>query len=93
MDVSQIRHVAALAELSLTPEEEQRLAAEMTRILDYVAELDAVDTSSVLPMTQVTGAAPRLREDVVEEGLAHEDALAAAPEAEHGGFVVPTFVE
>lgn len=93
MDIAQIRHVAALAELSLTPDEEQRLAAEMTRILDHVAELEAVDTSGVAPMTHVAGSPPPLREDAVQEGLAHEDALAAAPRSEHGGFVVPTFVE
>ena len=93
MDVSQVRHVATLAELSLTEEEEQRLASEMTRILAYVAELDAVDTTDVPPLTHVSGAAPRLRADEVKEGLSHEDALAAAPRTEHGGFVVPTFVE
>ena len=93
MDVSQVRHVAALAELSLTEDEEKRLASEMTRILDYVAELEAVDTTGVPPMTHVSGALPRLRPDEVREGLSHEDALAAAPRTEHGGFVVPTFVE
>jgi aspartyl-tRNA(Asn)/glutamyl-tRNA(Gln) amidotransferase subunit C len=95
MDVLQIRHVAALAELSLSEDEEVRLAAEMTRIVAYVAELAEVDTDGVPPMTHVAGAelAAPLRPDDVQEGLAHEAALAAAPKAEHGGFAVPTFVE
>ena len=61
----------------------------------YVAELAEVDTEGIPPMTHVAGAelAAPLRPDEVQEGLAHEDALAAAPKAEHGGFAVPTFVE
>lgn len=93
MDLDQLRHVATLAELSLSPEEEPKLAEEITRILAYVAELDAVDTTGIAPMTHAVAAPLPLREDRVAIGLSHEDALAGAPETDHGGFVVPTFVE
>lgn len=102
MDVSQIRHVAELAELSLSPEEEAKLAEDMSRILAYVAELDALDTSDVPPTTAMSLGAPAdvagaearqaWRDDVPVPGLSHEDALAGAPRAEHDGFAVPTFV-
>lgn len=96
MDVARIRHVAALAELSLTPDEEQRLVGEIGRIVAYVEELSAVDTTGVPPTGQALGdEAERsgvLRDDVVVPGLSNEEALAAAPQAEHGGFSVPTFV-
>jgi aspartyl-tRNA(Asn)/glutamyl-tRNA(Gln) amidotransferase subunit C len=92
MDLEQLRHVATLAELSLSPEEEPGLAADITRILAYVAELEAVDTAGVVPMTHPLGAPLPHREDHVVPGLSHEDALRGAPETEHGGFVVPTFV-
>lgn len=96
MDRAQIRHVADLAELSLTDEEEARAAEEIGRILDYVKELDAVDVSGVPPMAHVSGVAPRSeagwRPDVAVPGLSHEDALREAPKAEHEGFAVPTFV-
>ena len=98
LDLERIRHVATLAELSLTEEEERRLAGEIGRIVAYVAELEAIDTTDVPPTAHVAGIEPTRsedgwREDVIVPGLSHEDALAGAPEAEHGGFSVPGFVE
>lgn len=98
MDKAQIRHVAELAELSLSEEEEQRLTGEVGRILAYVAELDAIDTTDVPPTTFVSGTEPLRsgqgwRKDEVVPGVSHEDALAQAPQAEHDGFGVPGFVE
>ena len=94
MDLAQIRHVAELAELSLTETEEAELTAEIGGIVAYVAELDAIDTTNVPPTTHVAGAAlPPLRPDAPRPCLSQEEALAGAPKAAHGGFVVPTFVE
>jgi aspartyl-tRNA(Asn)/glutamyl-tRNA(Gln) amidotransferase subunit C len=94
MDRAQIRHVAELAELRLTEEEEARLTSEIGRIVAYMAELDAIDTTGVPPTAHVaTGAGQNLRADEPREGLSHEAALAGAPKTAHGGFSVPTFVE
>lgn len=93
MDLAQIRHVAALAELSLSEEEEARLTTEVGSIVAYFEELDAIDTSSVPPTALVLAAPPPLRKDEPHPGLSHEQALAAAPRAAHGGFSVPTFIE
>lgn len=93
MDRAQIRHVAELAELELTEDEETRLVEEIGRIVSYVAELDAIDTTGIPPTAHVMTDATTMREDVPAPGLSHEDALAAAPRALHGGFSVPTFVE
>lgn len=104
MDRTQIRHVAELAELELTAEEEERLATEIGRVVAYVSELDAIDTTGVAPTAHVTAATPGeraaadglaglFRPDEPRPGLSHEDALAGAPRTAHGGFVVPTFVE
>jgi len=98
MDVKDIRHVAALAELSLRGDEEQKMAEEIGRIVAYVKELDAVDTTGIEPTAHVGGIVPKRsedgwRDDVVESGLSHDDALRGAPKTDHGGFVVPTFVE
>ena len=90
-----VRHVALLAELSLTEEEEARLTNEIGRIVAHFAELDEVDTAGVPPTTNVTSdpsPAP-LRPDEPRPGLAHDDALAGAPRTAHGGFSVPVFVE
>jgi len=94
MDLATIRHVAELAELTLTEEEEKRMADEIGRILAYVAELDAIDTADVPPTTQLaSGGEDAWRPDAEEVGLSHEDALAGAPRADHDGFGVPAFVE
>jgi aspartyl-tRNA(Asn)/glutamyl-tRNA(Gln) amidotransferase subunit C len=98
LDLDRIRHVAELSELSLTADEERRLAVEIGRIVAYVAELEAIDTTDVPPTAHVSGIEPTRsgdgwREDEVKPGLSHDDALAAAPQAAHDGFAVPTFVE
>ena len=96
MDKEQIRHIAELAELSLSGEEEEHLATEIGAILTYVAELDALDTTNVPPTTHATSNAASeqsLRPDEVRPGLSHEDALAQAPKVEHEGFSVPSFIE
>ena len=98
LDLSQIRHVATLAELALTPEEEQRFAKELGAVLAHFAELDAIDTTDVPPTTHIAGIEPLhsgdgWRGDAIGPCLTHEEALAGAPHAEHEGFAVPTFVE
>src|SRR5262245_27986281 len=97
MDVKDIRHVAELAELSLTEEEEKKMADEIGRIVAYVKELDAVDTSGVEATSHVGDIVPKRSEegwraDEVERGLSNEEALRGAPKADNGGFVVPKFV-
>jgi aspartyl-tRNA(Asn)/glutamyl-tRNA(Gln) amidotransferase subunit C len=97
MDVKDIRHVAALAELSLTEDEEKKMADEIGRIVAYVKELAAVDTSNVEATSHIGDIVPKRSEvgwraDEHERGLTNEDALRGAPRADNGGFVVPKFV-
>ena len=93
MDRAQIRHLAELAELWLSEEEEERMTKEIGSILAFVAELEGVDVTGVPPTAHVTASHENvLREDVPRQGLEHDDALAAAPRTAQGGFVVPTFV-
>lgn len=98
LDLAQLRHIATLAELSLSEDEERRLVTEVGRIVAYFEELDAIDTTDVPPTAHVSGIEPSRsgegwRDDVVKPGLSHDDALAGAPEASHDGFAVPGFVE
>lgn len=94
MDLHTLRHVAELAELSLSAEEEAKMADEIGKILAYVAELGAVDTSSVAPTAQLaSGGEDAWRADAVQPGVSREEALRGAPRAEHDGFSVPAFVE
>lgn len=92
--VPDIAHLATLAALELDDDERRSLAADLEAIVGYVELLQAVPTDDVPAMTTVVSPAPRipLREDAAAPSLTNDEALANAPEAEGGGFVVPTFV-
>ncbi|MBC7186746.1 MAG: Asp-tRNA(Asn)/Glu-tRNA(Gln) amidotransferase subunit GatC [Calditrichaeota bacterium] len=65
------------------------MAAELSRILDYVAQLEQVDAAGVEPMGQPEVTVQRVRRDVVRRGLKREAALAGAPRSCAGFFSVP----
>jgi aspartyl-tRNA(Asn)/glutamyl-tRNA(Gln) amidotransferase subunit C len=88
-----VHHVAKLASLSLTEVEAARFAGELAAIVEYVAQLDALDTSDVPPTAHVQLDRMPLRPDEATPCLSHDDALAQAPSVEDDGFAVPAFVE
>jgi aspartyl-tRNA(Asn)/glutamyl-tRNA(Gln) amidotransferase subunit C len=90
----EVRRIARLAHLELDPDEEARMAQQLSAILDYVKQLEALDVSQVEPMTHALaeGAVP-LREDEVAESLAPETALGNAPARAGTCFKVPRIIE
>jgi aspartyl-tRNA(Asn)/glutamyl-tRNA(Gln) amidotransferase subunit C len=91
-----VRRVAELANLALTPEEIARMALDMDGILSQMDQLNALDTSNVEPMTQVLFDADEtatLREDRERPTLPNAEALANAPLAGAGYFKVPKVIE
>jgi aspartyl-tRNA(Asn)/glutamyl-tRNA(Gln) amidotransferase subunit C len=84
-----VLHVAALASLSLDDDEVTALTRDLAAIVQYVEQLQAVDTEGIAPSPNQT-AAP-LRTDEPQAGLTHEEALAQAPRAIDGAFAVPPF--
>lgn len=89
-DVEKIAHLARLA---VTQEESQSLSRDLSNILDLVAQMDAVDTASVLPMAHPLEMHQRLRTDEVTESNQRERFQANAPQAENGLFLVPKVIE
>ncbi len=88
----QVRHVATLARLALSPEELLRTQAQLSAILDAVEALAAVDTEGVPPTTALAQAkAPRA--DAVVGQLPVEDALRGAPKAVGSSFAIPKVIE
>jgi aspartyl-tRNA(Asn)/glutamyl-tRNA(Gln) amidotransferase subunit C len=88
-----VHKVAALARLTLAEGEAERFQPQLARILDYIAQLDELDTTGVEPTSHVMQVATPFRDDVVVAGLSREEALSQAPRAAEGAFVVPKFVE
>jgi aspartyl-tRNA(Asn)/glutamyl-tRNA(Gln) amidotransferase subunit C len=88
-----VQHVAKLARLHLSPEEEAKLTEQMNAILQYAEKLNELDTENVKPTTHVLQVSNVMRDDVVKESLSQEEALLNAPEDEDGHFKVPAVLE
>ena len=88
-----IKYVANLARIALTPEEEARLGSQLGDILGYVKKLEELDISDVEPMAHAVPLDNVLRADEVQPSISNEEALANAPKAAKGLFVVPKIVE
>lgn len=88
-----VRHVAQLARLDFSEDEEARMAEEMSQILDYVEKLDELDTAGVPPMSHVLDVTNVFRGDEVESQIDREQALEPAPETADGHFQVPAVLD
>ena len=88
-----IKYVANLARIALTPEEEARLGSQLGDILGYVKKLEELDVSDVEPMAHAVPLDNVLRADEVQPSITNEEALANAPKKANGPFVVPKIVE
>ena len=95
--VEDVGRVAELAQLRLTAEETGSMVHDLNAILDYVAELNELDTAGVAPLAQVTElldvAGGGLRGDVVVPSLDRAQVLAAAPETNGVFFKVPKVLD
>ena len=89
----EVRHIAELAKLELTPTEIERYASDLSAILDYAQQLQAVDTDHIHPTASVLPLRNVMRPDVARPGLDTEEALANAPEREDGYFKVHAVLE
>ncbi len=85
----EVRHIAHLARLRLTPEEESRYREQLSAILDYAARLAAVDTAAIPPTATVLPLTAPLRPDEPRPGLGRDRVLANAAATEEGMFRVP----
>ncbi|MEK7384577.1 MAG: Asp-tRNA(Asn)/Glu-tRNA(Gln) amidotransferase subunit GatC [Elusimicrobiota bacterium] len=83
-----VRRIAKLARLRLTDDEVRLYGGQLTKILDAMTELSALDTSSVAPMTSVLGAVNVMREDVPRPFEDREALLANAPDRDGPFFKV-----
>jgi aspartyl-tRNA(Asn)/glutamyl-tRNA(Gln) amidotransferase subunit C len=90
LDRAQVLHVARLARLELDEAEVERMAGELSKVLDHVEQIRELDLDSVPPTSHVVDVAGVVRADEPEPCLPREVVLAAAPEPVQGGFGVPS---
>ena len=90
IDRDQVLHVARLARLRLSEEELERMPGELSKILEHVERMNALELEGVEPTSHVVELQNVLREDVPRPCLPRERALEGAPDIADGGFRVPS---
>ncbi len=93
MSPNEVFRIAQLARLALSEAEAERLTRDLSRILDLVAQMNAVDTSGVAPMAHPLDMAQRLREDRVTEADQRDHFQQIAPQIEAGLYLVPKVID
>ncbi len=93
IEVDEVKKIAKLASLNVSEADIQSYATNLSNILDLVAQMEAVDTTGVTPMSHPFDAVQRLREDVVTDLNRRDDFQAIAPEVEDGLYLVPKVIE
>jgi aspartyl-tRNA(Asn)/glutamyl-tRNA(Gln) amidotransferase subunit C len=88
-----IKYVAHLARLHLTPDEEKKLGAQLGNILGYIEKLNELDVSNVEPTAHAVPMVNVTRPDEIRSSLPHEEAMRNAPAQANGLFIVPKIVE
>ena len=82
-----IDHVAKLANLNLDEKEKKLLSTELAQILDYVGQIESVETKNTQPTFNVSSNKNTQRPDIVAKSLTQEEALSNAKSTKNGSFV------
>jgi aspartyl-tRNA(Asn)/glutamyl-tRNA(Gln) amidotransferase subunit C len=90
IDRAQVLHVAKLARLALSKHEVERMAREVSAVLDHIEKISQLDLDGVPPTSHVIDVVNALRPDEPRPSLPRDVALASAPEALEQGFGVPS---
>jgi aspartyl-tRNA(Asn)/glutamyl-tRNA(Gln) amidotransferase subunit C len=93
ISIAEVEHVAHLARLALSQDEQQRFTEQLNAILAYMDQLNEVPTDDVEPTSHVLDLVNVFRADTARQLISVEDALQNAPESTHQYFVVPRIVE
>lgn len=89
-----VKKVAKLSSLILTPEEESQFDKQLNDIVGYIEKLNSIDTSNIEPTAQVTGLINRTRNDIYKDDmLSQEEALSGSDKIHNGLFVVDKLVD
>lgn len=89
IDEETVDRLAKLAKLSFSPEEKERIKADLSRILDFIDKLNEVDTEGVEPLIYMNEHEDLLREDVVNFVVSQKEALSNSPDKDSDYIKVP----
>ena len=89
----EVEHVAKLARLELSDQEQEKLTNQLSNILSYVEKLNEANTAGIEPTAHVLDIKNVMRDDVCAPSLPQERALANAPDKAAGHYKVPKIIE
>ena len=93
LSIEDVHKVARLARLAMTEHEAQAAHIQLANIFGLIADMQAVDTKGITPMSHAQDVSQRLREDVVTETNQRELFQSIAPQVEAGLYLVPQVIE
>lgn len=93
LSLDDVRRIAHLARIEITETEAEHTLGQLNGIFELIAEMRAVDTVGIEPMSHPLGGSQRLREDAVSERDEREANMRNAPAREDGLFLVPRVIE
>ena len=93
LDKDTVKNIAYLARMRVADEKLEPLAGELSSIMDWIEQLQELDTDGVEPMASVCDVTLPQRKDVVTDGNCQAAVLKNAPDADEGFFTVPKVVE
>ena len=93
LSLEEVEHIAELARLDLSSDEEEMFRDQLSAVLEYADALNRLDTSGVPPMTSALPLSNVMRPDEVKPCLPTEDALANAPDTDEAQFRVRAVLE
>jgi len=93
IDEETVDKIAHLARLELSGDEKQEMIKDMSKILDFMAKLNEIDTSGIEPLVYMTNEVNVLREDEVKQEITHQEALQNAPKHDDDYFLVAKVID
>lgn len=93
IDKETVEKVANLARLELAEDEKEAMIKDMSKILDFMAKLNEIDTSGIDPLVYMTDEVNVLREDVVKQEITTAEGLLNSPKHTSEYFLVPKVIE
>ena len=93
LTTTDVQKIARLARLAMNPAEIEAARTQLSGIFELIAEMQAVDTSGIAPMSHAQDLSQQLRPDVVTESNQREAFQAIAPQVEAGLYLVPQVLE
>jgi aspartyl-tRNA(Asn)/glutamyl-tRNA(Gln) amidotransferase subunit C len=90
--IKDVEHIAKLAKLEFTDAEKEKFTHQLNQILEYVEQMNKLDTSNVEPLSHVIELSNVFRADEVKQGVSTEEALKNAPSKTEEFFKVPKVI-